>query len=69
MNCSNPYKKCFLIVLCFSFIFLCNPGIVQAQPDIGVIFVIHGGMEVYKPEQLWDDFFTPGLLKKFMLGE
>jgi len=27
---------------------------VFAQPDIGVILVIHGGMEVYKPQYMWD---------------
>ena len=27
---------------------------VHGQADIGVIFVIHGGMEVNKPQYMWD---------------
>ena len=47
-------KKCSLILSCILLIFLLNLGNVHGQADIGVLYVIHGGMEINKPQYMWD---------------
>ncbi len=55
MNCLGSFKKgCLVLVCSFLLIFSVNPGCVKDQADIGVLFVFHGGMEVNKPQYMFD---------------
>ena len=49
-------KKAFLILSCL--VLICSVNLNKAhgqpQPDIGVIFVVHGGMDTYEPQYMWD---------------
>ena len=55
MNCLGSFKKgCLVLVCSFLLIFSINPGCVNDQADIGVLFVFHGGMEVNKPQYMFD---------------
>jgi hypothetical protein len=54
MTFLNMCKKAFLMLGCFIFLFSTNVNSVSAQADIGVLFVFHGGMEVNKPNYMFD---------------
>jgi hypothetical protein len=54
MKLLNICKKVLLMLGCFIILFSTNVSKVSAQADIGVIFVIHGGMAEYKPQLMWD---------------
>jgi len=54
MNFTNLFKKVSLILGCFLLVFSFNLHTANAQPDIGVIFALHGGMNTYHPQYLWD---------------
>ena len=47
-------KACLILVFCSLFVFSINLGCVYGQSDIGVLFVFHGGMEVNKPQYMFD---------------
>ena len=55
MNYLNLFKKSFLIVGCLLLVFSINLNTANGQPpDIGVIFALHGGMNTYHDQYLWD---------------
>jgi len=49
----NLLKKGLLILCCALFIFAFSVGTATAA-KIGVIFVVHGGMETNEPQYMWD---------------
>ena len=50
----NVFKKGLLLAGCLLLIFSVNPNKAHAQADIGVLFVFHGGMEVNRPQYMFD---------------
>ena len=56
MNVVSVCKKTFLILSCL--VLMCsvttNNAHAQADPDIGVLFVFHGGMEYNMPQYMFD---------------
>ena len=55
MNCFGSLKKgCLVLVCCFLIVFSINSGCVNDQPDVGVLFVVHGGMTTYEDQYMWD---------------
>ena len=54
MNCVNVFKKGLLLAGCLLLMCSVNPNKAHAQADIGVLFVFHGGMEVNKPQYMFD---------------
>jgi len=53
MNFLKLSKKSFLTLLFFSLNLAFNLNTAEGQ-DIGVIFALHGGMNTYHPQYLWD---------------
>ena len=47
-------KKGLLILGCFLLVFSINVNTANGQEKIGVLYVIHGGMEVNKTKYMWD---------------
>ncbi len=54
MHCVNAFKNGLLLAGCLLLMFSVNPNNTHAQADIGVLFVFHGGMEVNRPQYMFD---------------
>ena len=54
VNYLNAFKKSLLLVGCLLLICSVNPKKAHAQADIGVLFVVHGGMTTFEVQYLWD---------------
>jgi hypothetical protein len=54
MNYLPLYKKAFLLLSCLFLMCSVNLNNAYGQTDIGVIFVVHGGMDTYEPQHMWD---------------
>ena len=54
MNFSHAFIKGFLVLSCF--LLFCSNNLTNAhgQADVGVLFVFHGGMEVNRPQYMFD---------------
>jgi len=54
MNFLHLFKKSVLLVSCTLLILSININTANGQADIGVIYILHGGMDTYKEQYLWD---------------
>ena len=54
MNLLLHCKKFILLIAAIAFLLPITIKTAHGQADIGVIFVIHGGMAEYKPQLMWD---------------
>ena len=54
MNYFGSFKKGCLIAGCLFLTVSATLESVHGQPDIGVLFVVHGGMDTYKPQHMWN---------------
>lgn len=54
MNHLSVFKKSLILTGCLLVICSYNPPKANAQADIGVLFVVHGGMTTFEVQYLWD---------------
>ena len=54
MNCLSVFKKTLILIGCLLLICCNNPRKPHEQADIGVLFVVHGGMTTFEVQYLWD---------------
>ena len=54
MKCLSVFKKSLILTGCLLLLCSFNPRKANAQADIGVLFVVHGGMTTYEVQYMWD---------------